>query len=150
MQAKLQKSTIAKKETVTQNWYLASAENQILGRFASQIAMILMGKHRPGYTPHVDTGDYVVVTNAEKIRITGKKALTKQYDYYTNYAGGHKYVTYAELMKKKPEKVIMEAVRRMLPKSKLGRKMFSKLKVYRGGAHPHEAQPLQALEIKGK
>ena len=147
MQAMQQKTTLARKGNLEQSWYVTSAEGQILGRFATRIAMVLMGKHQPGYTPHVDTGDFVVVTNCEKIRLTGKKAETKQYDYYTYHSGGHKYVSYAKMMDKKPQQIITEAVRRMLPKSKLGRKMLSKLKVYRGSDHPHAAQMPQELKL---
>ena len=146
MQAVQQKTTLARNNTIDPKWYYISADGEILGRFATKIAMVLMGKHRPGYTPHVDTGDFVIITDAEKIRVTGKKALTKQYDYYTNHSGGHKYVSYAKMMEKKPEKIITEAVRRMLPKNKLGRHMLSKLKVYRGGEHPHSAQMPQKME----
>jgi large subunit ribosomal protein L13 len=142
-----QKTTVAHKSHVEQSWYVTSAEGQILGRFATRIAMVLMGKHQPGYTPHVDTGDFVVVTNCEKIQLTGKKAETRQYDYYTYHTGGHKYVSHAKMMDKRPEQIIIEAVRRMLPKSKLGRKMLSKLKVYRGSDHPHAAQMPQELEL---
>jgi len=147
MRAMQQKTTVAHKSHVEQSWYVTSAEGQILGRFATRIAMVLMGKHQPGYTPHVDTGDFVVVTNCEKIQLTGKKAETRQYDYYTYYTGGHKYVSHAKMMDKRPEQIIIEAVRRMLPKSKLGRKMLSKLKVYRGSDHPHAAQMPQELEL---
>ena len=146
MQAKLQKTTLVRKEDVDPSWYLVSAEEQILGRLAARIATVLMGKHRPQYTSHVDTGDFVIVTNAEKVQVTGKKAETKQYDYYTYHSGGHKYVSYADMMKRKPEKVITEAVRRMLPKTKMGRKMLSKLKVYRGSEHPHAAQMPQGFK----
>ena len=146
MQAKLQKTTLVRKEDVDPSWYLVSAEEQILGRLAARIATVLMGKHRPQYTTHVDTGDFVIVTNAEKVQVTGKKAETKQYDYYTYHSGGHKYVDYADLMKRKPEKIITEAVRRMLPKTKMGRKMLSKLKVYRGSEHPHAAQMPQGFK----
>jgi len=138
--ARLQKSTLAKPGERQAHWYEFSADGEILGRFASRIAMILMGKHRPEYTSHVDTGDFVVVTDAEKIGLTGRKADTKQYDYYTYYTGGHKYVSYKEMLARRPQKVITEAVRRMLPKTKLGRHMLSKLKVYRGKEHPHAAQ----------
>ena len=146
MQAKLQKTTLVRKEDVDPSWYLVSAEEQILGRLAARIATVLMGKHRPQYTTHVDTGDFVIVTNAEKVQVTGKKAETKQYDYYTYHSGGHKYVSYADMMKRKPEKVITEAVRRMLPKTKMGLKMLSKLKVYRGNEHPHAAQMPQGFK----
>lgn len=147
MKAKLQKTTVARTGKVEQSWFIVSAADRILGRMATQIATVLMGKHRPGYTPHVDTGDFVVVTDAQKIRLTGKKAQTKEYDYYTYHSGGHKYVSFADMMEKKPEKVITEAVRRMLPKTKLGRKMLSKLKVYRGSEHPHAAQLPKDLKI---
>ncbi|OQA01165.1 MAG: 50S ribosomal protein L13 [Planctomycetes bacterium ADurb.Bin401] len=106
-----------------------------------------MGKHRPTYTPHVDTGDFVVVINADKIRLTGKKDEAKLYDYYTFYPGGHKYVSFKEMMEKKPEKVIELAVKRMLPKSALGARMLKKLKVYRGEEHKHAAQMPEKIEL---
>jgi len=146
MQATRQKTTLAQPKEVKSKWYLVDASEQTLGRMAAKIAVILMGKHRCDYTPHVDTGDYVVVVNSEKIKLSGKKALTKTYDYYTYYTGGHKYVSVAEMLKKKPEKVITEAVRRMLPKSKMGGYMLKKLKVYRGSDHPHAAQQPKPLE----
>lgn len=141
------KSFMAKKEQVEHKWLLVDAADQVLGRMAAKIAPILMGKTRPEYTPHVDTGDYVVVVNAEKIKVTGKKADTKEYDYYTHYPSGHKYVSFSEMMAKKPEKVIELAVRRMLPKNKLGKKMLKKLKVYRGSEHEHQAQQPQKIEL---
>ena len=141
------KSFVAKKQDVVQDWCLVDAEGQILGRLAAKIAPILMGKTKPIYTPHVDTGDFVVVVNAEKIQLSGKKAQTKEYDYYTGYPGGHKYVSFEEMMTKKPEKVIEMAVRRMLPKNKLGRVMLSKLKVFRGPEHTHAAQKPEKIEI---
>ncbi len=141
------KSFMAKKGQVNSKWLLVDADGVILGRMAAKIAPILMGKNKPTYTPHVDTGDYVVVVNAEKIKVTGKKAQDKQYDYYTHFAGGHKFVSFADMMAKKPEKVIELAVRRMLPKNKLGRKMLKKLKVYRGSQHPHQAQRPEKIEI---
>ena len=113
------KTFMAKKEEVEPGWVLVDAENAVLGRLAAKIAPILMGKHKPTYTPHVDTGDHVIVVNAEKIRVTGSKAQTKQYDYYTHFPGGHKYVSFADMMARKPEKVVELAVRRMLPKNKL-------------------------------
>jgi len=127
-------------EDVIHLWHLVDADGQILGRLATKIATVLMGKHRPEYTSHVDTGDFVIVTNARKVRLTGDKPFTKEYDSYSYYPGGRKVTTFAEMMEKKPEKVISEAVRRMLPKSKLGRKMLSKLKVYAGPEHPHAPQ----------
>jgi len=139
------KSFMAKKREVEHNWLLLDADSQILGRLAAKIAPILMGKTKPIYTPHVDTGDYVIVVNADKIRLTGKKAQNKQYDYYTGYPGGHKYVSFEDMLAKKPEKVIEMAVRRMLPKNKLGRQMLRKLKVYRGPDHAHTAQNPQKI-----
>ncbi|HEW79397.1 MAG TPA: 50S ribosomal protein L13 [Phycisphaerales bacterium] len=141
------KSFIAKKEQTEHKWQLVDADGLILGRMAAKIAPILMGKTKPIYTPHVDTGDYVIVVNADKIRVTGKKAQTKQYDYYTHYPGGRKVVSFADMMAKKPEKVIELAVRRMLPKNKLGRKMLKKLKVYRGPEHEHQAQKPEKIEM---
>lgn len=146
--AQMQKTTIAKKEQVDPQWYLVNAEGVTLGRMATQIATILMGKHRAEYTPHVDTGDFVVVTNADKITLSGRKALTKEYQYYTYYNGGRRVVPFAEMFKNKPEQVVSEAVRRMLPKTKLGRHMLSKLKVYRGSEHPHGAQQPQEIEFE--
>ncbi len=141
------KSFMAKKGQVDSKWLLVDAEGAILGRMAAKIAPMLMGKTKPTYTPHVDTGDCVVVVNADKIKVTGKKAQDKQYDYYTHFPGGHKFVSFADMMAKKPEKVIELAVRRMLPKNKLGRKMLKKLKVYRGSQHPHQAQRPEKIEL---
>lgn len=141
------KSFMAKKEQVDHKWLLVDAEDAILGRMASKIAPILMGKNKPTYTPHVDTGDYVIVLNAEKIKLTGKKAETKEYDHYTHFPGGHKYVSFADMMERKPEKVIELAVKRMLPKNKLGRVMLKKLKVYRGPEHEHQAQKPEKIEL---
>lgn len=141
------KSFMAKKQDVEHKWLLVDADGAILGRLAAKIAPILMGKTKPTYTPHVDTGDYVIVVNAEKIRLTGKKAQTKQYDYYTHFPGGHKFVSFKEMLAKKPERVIELAIRRMLPKNKLGRKMLKKLKVYRGSEHKHAAQTPEKIEI---
>ena len=147
MQAKLQKTTMARQQDVSRSWFIADAEDQILGRLATHIATILMGKHRPDYTAHVDTGDFVIVTNAAKIRLTGKKAETKEYQHYTYHMGGQKIVSYADMLKKKPEKVISEAVRRMLPKNSLAQHMLKKLKVYRGTDHPHAAQEPVVLKL---
>ena len=141
------KSFIAKKELVTHNWVLVDAEDAILGRLATKIAPVLMGKNKPTYTPHIDTGDYVIVINAEKVKLTGKKAQMKEYDYYTHFPGGHKFVSFAEMMAKKPEMVIELAVKRMLPKNKLGKKMFQKLKVYKGEQHDHQAQKPEKIEL---
>jgi len=141
------KSFMAKKNEVEQKWLLVDAEGAILGRMAAKIAPILMGKTKPIYTPHVDTGDYVIVVNAEKIMLTGKKAQNKEYDYYTHHPGGHKYVSFAEMMARKPEKVVEMAVRRMLPKNRLGRQMLKKMKVYRGPEHEHQAQKPEKIEL---
>jgi len=141
------KSFMAKKDQVEQKWLLVDAEGAILGRMAAKIAPMLMGKNKPTYTPHVDTGDYVIVVNAEKVRVTGKKAETKEYDYYTHHPGGHKFVSFADMMAKKPERVVELAVRRMLPKNRLGRKMLKKLKVYRGSEHEHQAQRPEKIEL---
>ena len=141
------KSFMAKKETAEHKWYVVDATDAILGRMATKIAVILMGKNKPTYTPHVDTGDYVIVLNAEKIKVTGKKAQEKEYDHYTHYPSGHKFVSFAEMMEKRPEMVIELAVRRMLPKNKLGKVMLKKLKVYRGGEHEHQAQNPEKIEL---
>ncbi|MFC1737441.1 50S ribosomal protein L13 [Planctomycetota bacterium] len=141
------KSFMATKNDVEQKWLLVDADGAVLGRLAAKIAPILMGKTKPTYTPHVDVGDFVVVVNAEKIKLTGKKAQTKEYDYYTHYPGGHKFVSFADMMVKRPQRVIELAVRRMLPKNKLGKKMFKKLKVYRGPEHEHQAQRPEKIEL---
>jgi len=141
------KSFMAKKGQLESRWLLVDATDLVLGRMAPKIAPILMGKNKPTYTPHIDTGDFVVVVNAEKIRVTGKKAESKEYDYYTHYPGGHKFVSFADMMAKKPEKVIELAIRRMLPKNKLGRKMLKKLKVYRGPEHQNQAQKPERIEL---
>ncbi|MBN2591249.1 MAG: 50S ribosomal protein L13 [Sedimentisphaerales bacterium] len=141
------KCFMAKKNEVEQRWLLVDAEGAILGRMAAKIAPILMGKNKPTYTPHIDTGDYVVVINADKIRLSGNKAQTKEYDHYTMYPGGHKYVSFADMMERKPEKVIEMAVKRMLPKNSLGRKMLKKMKVYRGPEHDNHAQQPEKIEL---
>jgi len=141
------KSFMAKKHEVEQKWLLVDADGSVLGRMASKIAPILMGKAKPTYTPHVDVGDYVVVVNAEKVKVTGRKSQTKEYDHYTHHPGGHKYVSFEDMMARKPEKVIELAVRRMLPKNRLGRQMLKKLKVYRGADHEHQAQQPEKIEL---
>ncbi len=141
------KSYMAKKNKVEQKWRVVDADGAILGRMAAKIAPILMGKTKPCYTPHVDTGDYVIVVNADKIKVTGKKAEQKQYDHYTHYPGGHKYVSFAEMMERKPERVIELAVRRMLPKNRLGKQMLKKLKVYKGPGHEHQAQQPEKIDL---
>ena len=141
------KTYMAKKEDTIGKWVLVDADNKVLGRLASRIAMMLMGKHRPTYTPHVDTGDFVVVVNAEKVALTGKKIEQKTYYHHTGYLGNLKEVSVKTLLQKHPEDVLRRAVRRMLPKTKLGEKMFSKLKVYAGADHPHEAQCPELIEL---
>jgi large subunit ribosomal protein L13 len=141
------KSFMAKKEQVEQKWLLVDADGAVLGRMAAKIAPILMGKTKPTYTPYVDTGDYVIVVNADKVRLTGKKAQTKEYASYSHFPGGRKVVSLADMMASKPERVIELAVKRMLPKNKLGRKMLKKLKIYRGPEHQHCAQEPEKIEL---
>jgi large subunit ribosomal protein L13 len=136
------KTYMAKPGEVPQTWWLVDATGKVVGRLASDIAMVLMGKHRPTYTPHVDTGDFVVVINAEQLVLTGKKWQQKSYRWYTGYPG-QKAVAAEVLRQRKPEQILREAVRRMLPKNKLGRKMLDKLKIYAGAEHPHQAQQPQ-------
>ena len=133
-------SYIAKKGEVRRGWHLVDADQKIVGRMATRIARVLMGKHRPQYTPHVDTGEFVVVVNAAKVRFTGRKLTGKVYTRFTGYPKGLRRSTAAEVMAKKPEDVVYLAVRRMLPKTKLGRQMIRKLKIYAGPEHPHAAQ----------
>jgi large subunit ribosomal protein L13 len=140
------KTFMAKPGEVEQRWWVVDANGKIVGRLATDIAMILMGKHRPTYTPHVDTGDYVVVINAEKAEFTGKKWQQKLYRWYTGYQG-LKTETAEHRRDRKPELIIEEAVRRMLPKTRLGRAMLDKLKVYAGGEHPHQAQRPEPMKL---
>jgi large subunit ribosomal protein L13 len=141
------KTFSAKATEVNQNWLIIDAEGQTLGRMATAIATRLRGKHKAEFTPHVDTGDYVVVVNAEKVRVTGNKAKDKMYYSHSGYPGGLKSIPFEKLIDKSPEKVIKLAVKGMLPKTPLGRSMFKKLKVYAGAKHPHEAQQPQALQL---
>ena len=140
------KTYMAKPGEVPQKWFVVDASDKIVGRLASEIGVILMGKHRPTYTPHVDTGDFVIVTNAEKVVFTGRKWDLKKYTWYTGYPGLRS-ETAAQRFKKHPDKILHEAVRRMLPKSKLGRKMLSKLKIFVGSEHTHQAQQPEPLEL---
>jgi len=142
------KSYIAKPEQIERKWYIVDAAGKPLGRVASQIASILRGKNKPIYTPHVDTGDFVIVINAEKVVLTGKKLDQKMLRHHSLYPGGLKEISYRDALAKKPEFVFQEAVRRMLPNGPLGRQMFKKLKVYRGAEHNHEAQKPEVLELK--
>lgn len=137
---------MAKTGQVEQKWWLVDAEDQIVGRLASDLAMVLMGKHRPTYTPHVDTGDFVVVTNVAKIAFTGTKWQKKTYTWYTGYPG-QRSETAEKRRDRKPERILHDAVRRMLPKNRLGTKMLAKLKIYAGSEHPHQAQQPEPREM---
>lgn len=141
------KTKFAKKEDIDKKWFVVDAKGQILGRMATRIAMYLRGKHKPTFTPNVDTGDFVIVINADKIRVTGNKLEDKTYYRHTGYIGHIKSINLKTQMKKAPEKVIEDAVWGMLPKNRLGRAMFKKLKVYRGSEHPHSAQKPETIEI---
>lgn len=143
---------MANKQSVRPEWYAVDADNEIVGRLAVRIATVLMGKHKPTYTPHVDCGDFVVVTNCERVRFSGqplahdkhpyftKKMLVKEYDHFTGYTSGRKVTTAEQMLERKPDEILRLAVRRMLPKNKLGRQMIKKLKIYAGPNHPHQAQ----------
>ena len=137
----------AKKETADHNWLVIDAKGKTLGRLATMIAHRLRGKHKPVYTPHVDTGDYVVVINAEHVEVTGKKRFDKMYYHHTGYPGGIKSISFDDLQQNKPEKVIHNAVKGMIPRNVLGRAMMKKLKIYAGSSHPHGAQQPQEITI---
>ena len=141
------KTFTAKNETVQRDWYIVDAAGQTLGRLATEIASRLRGKHKPEYTPHVDTGDYIVVINAEKVCVTGKKTSDKIYYSHTGFPGGIKEISFEKLIAKAPERVLEAAVKGMLPRNPLGRDMYRKLKVYAGTNHPHAAQQPQELKI---
>jgi large subunit ribosomal protein L13 len=144
----VQKTTLAKPSTRKQNWWVVDASGKTLGRLATRLATVLMGKHKPGYTPHVDTGDYVIVTNAGKVRVTGRKLEQKDYKRYTGYMDGLKTEKMGKLLARKPEIIITLAVRRMIPKGRLGRRMLKKLKVFAGDSHPHAAQKPETLVVR--
>lgn len=144
------KSYMAKPGSVDRKWYVVDAEGMVFGRLASQVAAILRGKNKPEFTPHVDTGDYVIIINAEKAVFTGNKLDQKLYRTHSEYVGSLKETKYSRMMQTKPEYLMYEAVRRMLPKNKLGRAMLKKLRVYKGAEHGHEAQKPIALELEGK
>ncbi len=144
------KTPSANRETVEIKWHLVDAEGQTLGRMASEVARILRGKHKPDFTPHVDGGDHVVVINAEKIHLSGNKWEQKEYIRHTGYPGGQRTKTANQVMAKKPTFMVEKAIKGMLPKNKLGRKMFSKLHVYQGSEHPHEAQQPKVLNLNTK
>ncbi|GAB2917702.1 50S ribosomal protein L13 [Rheinheimera muenzenbergensis] len=141
------KTFTAKPESVTRDWYVVDATGKTLGRIATEIAARLRGKHKPEYTPHVDTGDYIIVVNAEKVAVTGNKAQNKMYYSHTGFPGGIKEISFEKLIAKKPEMVLELAIKGMLPKGPLGRAMFRKLKVYAGAEHQHAAQQPQVLDI---
>ena len=141
------KTISAKEEDVQRDWYVVDAQGQTLGRLATQVATLLRGKHKPIYTPHVDCGDYVIVVNAEKIHVTGNKMSQKIYYRHSGYPGGLKQVTLRDQLQKFPGRVVEQAVRGTLPKNRLGRRMFKKLKVYAGPSHPHQAQQPKSVEL---
>ena len=143
------KPYMAKPAEIDRKWYVIDADGQTLGRLASEVASILRGKHKAIYTPHVDTGDFVIIINADKIQMTGNKLNDKMYRHYSGYPGGLKEVNYGTLLAKKPEKAIETAVKGMLPHNRLGRAMYKKLKVYRGSEHPHQAQKPELRELRG-
>ena len=141
------KTFVATPSTIKREWFVVDAEGKTLGRLATEIATRLRGKHKPEYTPHVDTGDYIIVVNCEKIAVTGNKAKGKMYHSHTGYIGGLKSISFEDLIEKAPERVIQSAVKGMLPKGPLGRAMFRKMKVYAGPEHNHAAQQPQVLDI---
>ncbi len=142
------KTYMAKKETVERKWYVVDAEGMVLGRLASQVAAILRGKNKPIFTPHVDTGDHVIILNADKVILTGKKLDKKNYYHHTGYPGGLREIDYRTLLNTKPEFAVYEAIRRMMPKGPLGRQMLKKVRIYRGTEHDHEAQKPEVLVLK--
>ena len=143
----IMKTYSAKKETVKRNWYLVDATDKTLGRISTEIANRLRGKHKAEYTPHVDTGDYIVVVNAEKVKVSGNKTTDKMYYHHTGYPGGIKSISFDKLIDKAPERALESAVKGMMPKNKLSRAMLAKLKVYAGNEHPHSARQPQPLEL---
>ena len=138
---------MAKPGELKAGWHVIDADGQVLGRLAAKVAVIVQGKHKPTYTPHVDTGDFVIVLNADKVRVTGSKAEELEYDTYSRYPGGRRVYSFKDMAAKHPEKLVELAVRRMLPKSKMGRNILGKVKIYRGTAHPHAAQQPKELKL---
>src|SRR5947209_4979479 len=138
---------MAKTGQVPQRWFVIDATDQVVGRLAVQIATILRGKHRPEYTPHIDTGEFVIVINAARVRFTGKKLQTKTYQWYTRYPGGLKQVLARDVLQKHPDRILREAVKRMVPRNRLGRQQMTKLKIYAGPDHPHQAQQPQESKL---
>ena len=143
-------TAIAKEQDINRDWYVVDLEDVVLGRAATEIARILRGKHKPIYSPSVDVGDFVIVVNADKIKLTGNKLADKKYYRHTGYPGGIREINAEKLLAKKPEMLVQAAVKGMLPKNRLGRKMFTKMKVYAGGEHPHVAQQPKELKIKSR
>ena len=141
------KTFLAKKSEITADWHCVDATGQVLGRLAAQVARLLMGKHKPIYTPNVDCGDFVVITNASRVRLTGTKAQTKTYERYSYHPGGRKVIPFATMIQRHPDRVIRHAIRRMMPKNKLAAQMLSKLKVYDGPEHPHAAQKPKPFKL---
>jgi large subunit ribosomal protein L13 len=141
------KSFIQKPKEVERKWFVVDAEGKTLGRLSTEVAKVIMGKHKPTYTPHVDGGDFVIVINAEKVVLTGRKLDQKKYRWHTGYVGHLRERTYREMLEKQPEKVVEKSIRGMLPKNKLGRQMYTKLKVYAGPDHKHAAQKPETLEV---
>ena len=141
------KTFTPKPTDIHQKWYVVDARNEILGRLASKVAQVIRGKHKPIFAPHVDVGDYVIIINADKIRVTGRKAQQKKYTRYSGYPGGLREISYEEMLEKHPERILQHAIKGMLPKNRLGRKMFKKLKVYAGDQHPHSAQLPEQLPL---
>jgi len=141
------KTFMAKPSNIENNWFVVDADNRVLGRMATEIALRLQGKHKPTYTPHLDTGDNIIVINAEKVALTGRKLEQKTHQYYTGWVGGQREIPYEEMMEKEPDRIIRLAVKRMMPKTALGRRMFKKLKVYAGPEHPHHAQKPETLDL---
>lgn len=141
------KTLFAKNMEIEKKWYLVDADNLVLGRLSSRVASVLRGKNKPMYTPHVDTGDFVIIVNADKIRLTGNKLQNKVYIHHSGYPGGIKTKSAKDLMKSRPEEIIISAIKGMLPKNKLGKLQLKKLKVYKGTEHPHEAQKPEVLKL---
>lgn len=141
------KTVVPKKDQKDEKWYVIDAREQVLGRLASQVAVLLRGKHKPQFTPHLDLGDHVIVINADRLRVTGRKSLHKRYGQYSGYPGGLRMQDFNQVMHDYPERVLKHAVKGMLPKNRLGRKIFKKLKVYAGPDHPHEAQKPEVFTL---
>ena len=144
------RSYVAKPSDIEKTWYVIDAEGQTLGRLATEAATLLRGKHKPTFTPHIDTGDYVIIINAEKVEVTGKKRKDKIYRHYTGFPGGVREVSFERLLEKKPEEIVRHAVKGMMPNGRLGRQMYKKLKVFNGPEHPHQAQKPVKWDLMGR